>query len=136
MAEIITETKLASYLQVSIPTDAAKLYVDLANGLVTELVTDAGGTALLEGTIPSRVTAITFEAAARAYRNPQGLTSTTTSIDDWSRTERREGGSDATAAGVYLTDAEENEILRKFGLAGEPKRSIQMHVPGYIGYRR
>lgn len=105
MATYVTETQLASYLRVTIPAGQATTILDLTNNLITDYV----------GTItpaPAEVTAIAFEVAARAWRNPQGLSSVTRSIDDYDKTERREGDM-AMPPGVYLT-AEEEARLRSY----------------------
>lgn len=99
MAEIITGTELASYLRIDPATDLA-LLVELANGVVSEAVPS-----LLGPTFPFRVRSVTFEVAARAYRNPNGYSSET--VDDY--TYRRDA--DSRAAGVYLTDAERAELV-------------------------
>ena len=98
--DVIDSADLTSYLRDD--TAEVTLYVELANGIVTDLV----GTLV---TIPTRVRAITLEVAARAYRNPNGYSSET--IDDY--TYRRDA--DTRQAGVYLTAAERAELL---GLAG------------------
>lgn len=97
---IITTADLASYLRDStLATDPnLGFVVDLANGLVEEVV------GVPTGTPPARVTAITLEVAARAWRNPQGYSSET--IDDY--TYRRDA--DTRRAGVYITDGERAEL--------------------------
>lgn len=93
--DIITTTDLASYLrEADLDAAAAGLYVELANGIVTEV------TGTLAAPYPAQVRAITLEVAARAYRNPEGASSET--IDDY--TFRRDG--DTAGGGVYLTKAE------------------------------
>lgn len=134
MATIITEANLASYLQRKITTGKAQYVVDLANRLVTEDIGDlANGTADADTgkiPVPARVETITLEVAARAFRNPAGVTSETRAIDDWSRTQRWEAA--AAKAGVFLTDDEGDELRELAGTRPTRKtRSIQLRVPGY-----
>lgn len=87
---LYTLDEFAAYMQSdAINTTTATLLLDLVTGLVDELGTFTA--------YPVSVKAVALEAAARAYRNPDGLTSET--VDDW--TGRRE-----SAAGVYLTESE------------------------------
>lgn len=105
--EIITTTDLASYLrEASLDEGAALLYVELANGVVSE----AAGS--LTEPFPARVRAITLEVAARAYRNPDGYA--TEAIDDW----RGGRSADTAEAGVYLTKVEARTLGRFTGSAG------------------
>lgn len=104
--EIIIDSDLTSYVR--LPDADVALYVELANGIVSELVGD-----LVE--VPTRVRAITLEVAARAFRNPNGYSSET--VDDY--TYRRDA--DTRQAGVYLTDSERAELL---GMVGGYDRGI------------
>ncbi len=116
--DIITTTDLASYLrESSLDEAAAGLYVDLANGLVTDAVGEE-----LVAPFPAVVRAVTLEAAARAYRNPEGASSE--SIDDY--TFRRDNGT--ASGGVYLTDDEVSRLARLAG--GRPSvRSVKLRTP-------
>ena len=117
MAAYITEAQLASYLQVTIPTGDAELTVQLANDAVTDVIGDITAW----DTVPARVTAITLEAAARHWRNPQGYSSVQRKLDDFDTTERREGDA-LVAPGVYVTADEEDALLRVvFGNAGRSR---------------
>lgn len=98
MAEIINAGELATYLRGEAQESDLALLVELANGLVS----DALGSAVAP--YPTRVRTITFEVAARAWRNPNGYASETS--DDY--TYRRDA--DSRAAGIYLTDAERAEL--------------------------
>lgn len=110
--EIINVTELASYLRESDLDGSAALHVELANGIVSEVIGDLDP-------LPVRVKAITLEVAARAYRNPEGWASE--AIDDWSG--RR---SNATAdGGVYLTPWERSDLLRLVG-GGSSVRSVRL----------
>lgn len=108
---------LRVYLQDPDP-DFEHLYliVELANGLVTE----HSGSLDPE---PARVQAIRLEVAARAVRNPEGLTSETVDSYTW----RAEPG----RAGVYLTDAERGELVAI--TKGDPNPGPWA---GSLGYRR
>lgn len=75
---------------------AAELIVDLVNGVVEEVT----GTLDPE---PARVQAIRLEAASRAIRNPEGLTSETIDSYTWRAEPAR--------AGVYLTNQEREELV-------------------------
>lgn len=86
---LYTLDEFASYVQSDVDTATGLLLRDLVTGLVDSLGSS--------DPYPAAVKAVGLEAAARAYRNPSGLTSET--IDDY--TGRREA-----AAGVYLTSEE------------------------------
>lgn len=75
---------------------AAGLITDLVNGVVEEV------TGVLDPE-PARVQAIRLEVAARAIRNPEGLTSET--IDDYT------WRAQPARAGVYLTLDERQELI-------------------------
>lgn len=112
--DIIDDGELTSYLRQ--PGADVALYVELANGIVGELVGNAD-------TIPTRVKAITLEVAARAYRNPNGYSSET--VDDY--TYRRDA--DTRQAGVYLTNAEAAEVLRLTGQARSGFYTVALSSP-------
>lgn len=97
---IYTAEEFASYVQSDVDTATALLLRDLVTGLIDEL-------ADFDGTYPATVKAIALTAAARAYTNPQGLTSET--IGEYSY--RRTGGS-----GVYLTAEEKSAISAAGGV--------------------
>lgn len=94
---IISDADLASYLRLSAVDSSVTLFAQLANGVVEDITGPLT-------TVPIRVKAITLEAAARAYRNPNGYSSET--IDDY--TYRRDAAT--RQAGVYLTSAEAAEL--------------------------
>lgn len=125
MAEIITVETLASYPGVTMSpnADTNTLVVELANGLVSDII----GTL---DPVPTRARAITFEIAARALRNPKGLSSESKKIDDWTKTERYAEGA-KVRAGVYLTDEETAELEALLGEGMRAIGSIRMHVPGF-----
>lgn len=118
--EIITSTQLASYLRD--PTlsgnESLILYVSLANGLVGEIV----GADLAP--IPARVTTITLEVAARAWRNPDGYASETVQGE---YTYRRDP--QTRSAGVYVTDPERDELLRITGAVAGTAYSVTVSSP-------
>lgn len=112
--DIITTTDLASYLRESnLDEAAAGLYVELANGLVSDITGD------LTAPYPAVVRAVALEVAARAYRNPEGATSET--IDDY--TFRRDGST--SQGGVYVT-AEERSRLSRLSGGGASVRSVRL----------
>lgn len=116
---IITSADLASYLREPNPDSAAiSLYVELANGIVTEAFPGS-----VPSTAPTRLKAITLEVAARAYRNPNGYSSET--VDDY--TYRRD--TDTRAAGVYLTDGERAELTTISGGGIRRAGTIPMTSP-------
>jgi hypothetical protein len=98
--DIIYIDDLAAYLNDNTVTTSvnAALIVELANQLVSDITGD-------QTTPPARVRAITFEVAARAFRNPEGYSSET--IDDY--TYRRDA--ETRRAGVYVTPSEREELL-------------------------
>lgn len=108
---------LSVYLQDPDP-DFALLYliVELANGLVAE----HSGSLDPE---PARVQAIRLEVAARAVRNPEGLTSETVDSYTWRAEPAR--------AGVYLTGVERGELVAL--TKGEPNPGPWA---GSLAYRR
>lgn len=92
-ADLYDLTEFAAYVQSDVDTATSTLLRSLVVGLIDEIGTF--------DPYPVSVKAVALEAAARAYRNPDGLTSET--IDDW--TGRREA-----ASGVYLTESEQATI--------------------------
>ncbi len=127
MAEYIQEADLAAYLRTTITDGQADLFIELANGIVTDVVGNLDP-------VPAQVRALTLEVAARAWRNPDGYSSISTEIDDFTKTVRREGDA-LTAPGVYLTDAETDLLLGLLGTRGPQVGSIRLGVPSvhYIG---
>lgn len=113
--DIIATPDLASYLRTTLDS-SADLIVALANGLVGDVVGDFDP-------LPTRVTTITLEVAARAWRNPQGYSSET--IDDY--TYRRDA--DTRQAGVYLTDTEAAELRRLVGKGGRSAYTVGLSSP-------
>lgn len=101
----------AAYLQAdSVNVDTVTLLADLAEGLIVD---EIGAVA---NPVPSGVLAIALEATARAYRNPEGLTSE--AIEDYRR------GRDTSTLGVYLTGAEVGRLHVAIG--GVASRSVQL----------
>lgn len=108
---LFTTDDLAAYMQrASVNVDTATLLADLVEGLIV------GEIGAVAAPVPSRVLAVALEATARAYRNPDGVSSET--IDDY--TIRR----DPSTAGVYLTDQE----IRRLHIAdgGAVSRSVEL----------
>ena len=97
MVDIISSEELTSYLGIGAESNVA-LFVDLANGIVSEVIGNLTP-------IPARVMAITLEVAGRPVRNPAGYSSET--VDDY--TYRLP--SETRKAGVYLTDDERAELV-------------------------
>ena len=86
--------------------------------------------------MPAEAKAIALEVAARPFRNPEGATSISRSVDDWTKTVRWETGGDrAGRAGVYLTEYEKSALRALLEPdADAPQRnygSIRTVVPGY-----
>lgn len=124
MAEIITVENLASYPGIVLgSTETNTLVVGLVNDSITDII------GALDP-VPARVRAIAYEMAARALRNPEGYTSVTKSIDDWSTTVRRDGQG-AAGAGVYLEDDEEAYLLGLISGGSRGVGTIRVRVPGY-----
>lgn len=125
MSEFISEEQLASYLQATITTGAAETIIELANGIVTDVL----GEDYDPNTAPTRVKAIVLEVAARAWRNPQGYSSVTVGIDDYDKTVRREGSA-LERTGIYLTDNELAELLGLLDDVGPVRAgSIRLRLP-------
>lgn len=102
--DLTTVPDLVTYLRdPDLDMDTALLLVDMANGVVSDLIDTE------PDPVPARLGAIALEVAARAYRNPGGYSSET--IDDY--TYRRDAST--RAAGVYLTDDETAEVRRLVG---------------------
>lgn len=99
---LFNSAELAAYLQVSSVSDAT---FSLLRKLVTgEVESETGDVDLLTDAEKLTAKTVALEAAARAYRNPQGFTSW--AIDD-ARFQRG-----AEAVGVYLTAAERSRLRR------------------------
>jgi hypothetical protein len=99
MANIAELSELASALQVDLDTATANLLLlDLAQGLITELIGE-------QDPWPKTAKSIALTAAARAYRNPEGVR------------QDQVGGSNQLyndplyRMGVYLSDAEKADLL-------------------------
>lgn len=108
---LFTTDDLATYMQRdSVNVDTATLLSDLVEGLIV------GEIGTVDAPVPSRVLAVALEATARAYRNPDGISSET--VDDY--TVRR----DPSTAGVYLTDQEIRRLHIADGTA--VARSVQL----------
>lgn len=114
MAEIIGSGDLSSYP--GTPKTATPEQMTLVLGLANGLVSDIIGTLT---PVPTKAKTIALEVAARGLRNPEGASSVTQSIDDWSETVRFEGGLEG--AGVYLTEDEEAALR---GLVGRRRQRI------------
>lgn len=120
--DVINTASAASYAGVSVG-DFPAIWVDLANGLVTE----AWKAPTPEPPYPSWVQGIALEAVARAIRNPKGLASVTRSIDDGSRTERLPD--ETSRAGIYLLPEEQAK------LAGTTRRTQRLGtIRTRVGY--
>lgn len=81
--------------------DVLDQIVELTNGLVEEITGPLSP-------VPASVRVILLNVAARAYRNPEGATYRTESIDDYSEGLRIE----SSGIGVYLTPAERATLRR------------------------
>ena len=105
---VIDETDLVSYpgLDIADDDDPTKL-LDLVNGLIGEKWTRPADP------VPIGVKLIALSVFTRAWTNPHGLSSTTRSVDDASRTERLPD--QYARAGVYLTGPELAELRRDAG---------------------
>jgi hypothetical protein len=122
MTDFITRPNLASYPGVTIKnTGAADLVVQLTNGLITDVI----GT---PDPVPTKAIAVAYEVAARALRNPDGVESVTTGVDDWKKTIRY-ANADSLRAGVYLTDDEVAALRGKKGV--KRVKSIGLKVPDH-----
>jgi len=100
VANIAELTELASALQCDLDTATANLLLlDLAQGLITELIGE-------QDPWPKTAKSIALTAAARAYRNPEGV--------------RQDAVGGASAIyndplyrmGVYLSDSEKADLLQ------------------------
>lgn len=124
MTEYVTGSALASYLERD-QSAALDNVADRTNALVDEEWSNPSDPA------PQWVVNIAWNVAIRAGRNPLGVTSTTRSFDDITRTDRWEAGQ---PEGVFLTD-DERRLLNNDGAAAPtpilPARSIRMSVPPY-----
>jgi hypothetical protein len=97
--EIIVIEDLASYLgDDTVAGDGrAQMIVNLANGLVSDVVGESA-------TVTTKMQSVVLEVSARAFRNPEGYSSET--IDDY--TYRRDA--ETRRAGVYLTSTELSDL--------------------------
>lgn len=123
MTVFLTGADLASYLERD-ETDALDNIAARANALVDEAWANPIDPA------PEWVKNIAWNVALRAGANPTGVTSTTRSWDDVTRTDRFESGQ---RQGIYLTDDEATELR---GDTADPTQpvgvgSIRMKVPGW-----
>jgi hypothetical protein len=103
MADIYTLDEFDAYLQATANETTATLLRELVTGLIEDI--DGRDYSELATTATYTTKSIALEAAARAYRNPEGLTSYT--IDDY--TARRDT-QNAAPPGLYLTDAEISQL--------------------------
>jgi hypothetical protein len=118
-------TKLRTYLREPEADEAALLQItELVNGLVDEF-------GPYPDPEPAKVYLIRLNAAARAWRNPRGLTSYTEGIDDHTETWRFDRTT--PGGGVYLTDAEERD-LRDIAAGVVPVDAVAWS--GSMPYRR
>jgi hypothetical protein len=109
MTDFLTGDDLASYLGVEL-TGAIDKIAELTNNLVTE----------------EWVKNIAYAVAVRAGANPKGLTSSTRSWDDVSRTERWETGA---STGVELTADEKTRLnASTTGIPRSAARSIRLRI--------
>jgi hypothetical protein len=116
---LFTNDELSLYAGQAVDSDRA----DLLRILVTGLIQDIDGNDYASDTPTATVRAIALEAAARSVRNPDGVSSKSVSIDDYSVTNRWEGAS-AAEFGVFLASS---EISR---LRGVPRaRSVLLQIP-------
>jgi hypothetical protein len=97
---------LVEDLDSSSDSPRAGVLLRMASALVRQaagrtFVVEASDPPVLIADVPEVAWSITLAAAQRAWENPQGTSSTTISIDDFSQTDRL---SDAAVAGVELTD--------------------------------
>lgn len=115
---LYTLEEFASYVQSDVDTATATLL----RALVTGLIEAIDGNDYTTDTPTAAAKAIGLEAAGRAYRNPNGSTSRSEAIDDYSVTDRWE--TQAAELGVFLTFA---EMAR---LRGVPRnRSVVLQLP-------
>lgn len=116
---LFTLEEFASYVQSDVDTATATLLRDLVTGLIL----DRTGVDYTVTAATSTAKTVGLEAAARAYRNPEGTTSISEAIDDYSVTNRWEIPASAEV-GLYLTAG---EIAR---LRGLPRaRSVVLQQP-------
>lgn len=129
MTDVLTIGKLRAYPGVSVPSDeTGDLVVDLTNGLIGDIIGDLDP-------VPTKALAIALVVAKRALSNPENAESITTGLDDWKKTIRYRASEMAEDAGVYLTDAQEDELRDMVREAAGTVRvsrvgSIRMSVPG------
>jgi hypothetical protein len=98
MVAIATLPELASFLQTDLDTATANLLlVDLAQGLITEVIGD-------RNPWPSVAKSVALAAAGRSYRNPNGLRQQTVGGTT--------SGFNAEEMGVYLASSELERLNR------------------------
>lgn len=116
---LFTNDEFSIYAQTTIAADNYALLLELVTGLIE----DVTGLDYDTDTPTTTVKAVALEAAARAYRNPKGLSSKSEAIGEYSYTDRWEGAT-AQDFGVFLT-AGETARLR-----GVPRnRSVVLQTP-------
>lgn len=126
MTDYVTGADLASYLE----RDSSPALDNIAartNALVEEEWANP------VTPVPQWVVNLAWDVAVRAGRNPMGVTSTTRSFDDVTRTDRWEAGQ---GFGVFLTEDERAKLNRDTGEDGSTTptiapKSIRMTVPGW-----
>lgn len=129
MTDVLAIGMLRAYPGVAIPSEATgELIVELTNGLIGDIIGDLSP-------LPTRAKTIALVVAKRALSNPEGAESITTGLDDWKKTVRYRAAETASEIGVFLTDAEEDELrdmVREAAGAVRPSPvgSIRMSVPG------
>lgn len=94
----VTSADLALYLGQDVDEDRADLLIEMAVGLVEDIVYPA----------PDRAKAVVLSSVSRAYSNPTGIT--TEMVGPYQATR--------PSAGVYLTKAERNTLRRLAGRSG------------------
>jgi hypothetical protein len=115
---LYTLEEFASYVQSDVDTATA----DLLRELVTGLIEAVDGHDYQTDVPSAAAKAVGLQAAARAYRNPGGISSQSEAIDDYSVTNRWE--SQAAEMGLFLTDS---ELARLRGVARN--RSVVLQLP-------
>jgi hypothetical protein len=114
---IYSAEEFASYVQSDVDTATTVLL----RSLVTGLIEDVTGLDYDLVMPTATVKAVALEAAGRAYRNPNGVSSRTEGIGNYNYTDRWEASAEL---GVLLTDG---DLAR---LRGVPRnRSVVLRVP-------
>lgn len=99
---MLDTVELRTYLR---EPDADTAALDQVVDLVNDLIDEYGPYPVAAGGEPAKVRSLRLTVGARAWRNPEGATSRTESIDDHSETVRFDRTN--PQSGVYLTAAEE-----------------------------